>query len=281
MPDVKELVALRNGAARTGELLSLGVSRRQLQAALAKGSIDRPARGVVALPDADPLLVRCLTTNSLLTCVSAAECHGLWVLHEPEKVHLLRSDGRLVSDRAVVHRQSWVAADLGSRLASLADVVLHALSCLPELEALVIAESAVQKGLSKDYLLAQLPGRRNGRARAVLDLIEPGADSLVETLARTHLRRAGLRVRSQVEIGGVGWVDHLIEECVILETDGKEHQKPASRYKDYARDAHAQTLRLAVVRVGYGDLVHHPDQMVERVKAVVAARLSMGRLPVL
>ncbi len=138
-------LSARNGAARTGELFAAGIGRRQLQAAIAKGTIERPARGVVVLPGADPLLVRCLTTNSLLTCVSAAEGHGLWVLQRPERVHLLRTDGRLMSERAVVHRQSWVTADPGSRFASLADVVLHALSCLPELEALVIAESAVQK----------------------------------------------------------------------------------------------------------------------------------------
>ncbi|GAB3282033.1 hypothetical protein GCM10027449_23670 [Sinomonas notoginsengisoli] len=281
MPDVRELLIVRNGAARTGELLAAGVGRRQLQATLARGTVERAARGVLALPDADPLLVRCLTTNSRLTCVSAAEAHNLWVVHRPEKVHLLRPDGRLVSDRAVVHRQSWVASDPGSHIASLGDVVLHALSCLPELEALVVAESAVQKGLSKDFLRIQLPGRRNGRARAVLDLIDIGADSLVETLARAHLRRAGLRVRPQVKVEGVGWVDHLVEECVAVETDGKEHQKPSSRYKDYARDARAQALGLPVVRFGYADVVHRPEKMVERVKAVVAARRSLGGLPIL
>ncbi|ASN52666.1 hypothetical protein CGQ25_11715 [Sinomonas sp. R1AF57] len=281
MADLTQELSARNGVARTGELFAAGIGRRQLQAAIAKGTVERPARGVVMLPGADPLLVRCLTTNSLLTCVSAAEGHGLWVLQRPERVHLLRTDGRLVSERAVVHRQSWVTGDFGSRFASVADVVLHALSCLPELEALVIAESAVQRGLSKDFLRAHLPGRRNGRARAVLDLIDTGADSLVETLARTHLRRAGLRVQPQVWVKGVGWVDHLVEECVAVETDGKEHQKPASRYEDYARDARAQALGLPVVRFGYADVVHRPGEMVERVKAVVAARRSLGRPPVL
>lgn len=169
------LRALREheGVARRSELLAAGVTRHDLVSALREGSVLRPARGILALPDADPLLVRCLTTNSLLTCVSAARKHGLWVLREHEEVHLLRPDGRLASDRAVVHRGSWAPAAPGARTASVLDTVLHALRCLPDLEALVIVESALRNGLRLDLLEGLLTGPRNGPARAVLAASPP------------------------------------------------------------------------------------------------------------
>ena len=256
-----------------------GVTQHAIRAAIASGRLTRPSRGVVALPDADPVFVRCVTTNSLLTCASAAEHHGLWLVQKPEIVHLFRRDGRFSSDRAVIHRGSWAAPPARSHVASRLDVVLHALHCLSDLEALVVAESAVKQGLPLEVIRAQLEGPRNGPARSVLDRIHVGADSLVETLAREHLRAAGLQVEAQVKVEGVGWMDIIVEKCTDLEVDGKTHQLPESRYKDYARDAHAQTLGFATVRVGYADVIHRPDRMVAQVKRVVARRLALGNLP--
>ncbi len=233
----------------------------------------------MALPDADPVILRCLSTNSLLTCASAARRHGLWLVHDPEHVHVLRPDGHFRSDRAVVHRGSWVPAPAGSRIASLADVVLHASQCLPELEALVVVESAIQQGLSLEFLRAQLTGPRNAAARKVLGLVDKGADSLIETLARELMRRAGLHVEPQVYVPGVGWMDTIVQRCVDVELDGHTHEDPESRRKDYARDARAQALGFGTVRFSYADVVHQPEQMVARVQAVVERRLALGDLP--
>jgi very-short-patch-repair endonuclease len=274
-----EALNARGGAARRGELLDAGLSRHAIGSALASGRLLRPSRGIIALPDADPLVVRCLTTNSLLTCASAARQHGLWVLHDHEVVHLLRADGRFRSERAVVHRGSWERAAPGSRISSLLDTVMHALLCLPDLEALVIVESALKQGLSLERLESLLTGPRNSAARAVLRMVDRGADSLAETLAREHLRRAGLFVEPQVEVAGVGRMDHIVERCLDLEIDGKTHQKPESRYNDYVRDAAAQARRFATLRVAYADVVHRPDQLVRRVRSVVDARLALGNLP--
>ena len=77
-----------------------------------------------------------------------------------------------------------------------------------------------------EFLRRKLPGNRNARARAVLDNVIPRADSILEVLANYHFRRAGLRVRMHVELPGVGEVDFLIEECLVVETDGGTHLEP-------------------------------------------------------
>jgi very-short-patch-repair endonuclease len=224
-------------------------------------------------------VARCIATGSLLTCASAARAHGLWLLHDPGIVHVQRKDGRLRTERAVVHRRAWVPAAPGSTVASRADVVLHALGCLPELEALVVVESAIQQGLSMDFLSALLTGPRNGRARAVLGLVDKGADSPVETLARELMRRDGLFVEPQVFVHGVGWMDTIVERCVNIELDGKTHTTPESRAKDYARDAKALARGFGTLRLTYADVVHHSDQTLATTRACVARRLALGGLP--
>jgi very-short-patch-repair endonuclease len=274
--NVLEVLARWGGVSRRGNLLRDGVSRSDLEYALESGAVIRPSRGIYALADADPVLVRCASTDSLLTCVSAAKAHGLWVVREPQEIHIQRSDGRFSSGRAVVHRQSWVPPSPRSHVASQADVLLHALRCLPELEALVMVESAIQQGFSREFLLERLPGHRNATARRVIDAVGAGADSLIEVLAREHLRRAGLQVRTQVEVEGVGWMDLLIEDFLDLETDGRTHNEPVQRAKDYRRDRSAQLRGYEVLRYTYSDVVDRPEAMVAEVKRAVARRRSLG-----
>jgi very-short-patch-repair endonuclease len=139
-----------------------------------------------------------------------------------------------------------------------------------------MVESAVQQGFSREFLLERLPGRRNAAARRVIDAIGSGADSLIEVLAREHLRRAGLQVRTQVEVEGVGWMDLLIEDFLDLETDGRTHNEPVQRAKDYRRDRSAQVRGYEVLRYTYSDVVDRPEAMVAEVKRVVARRRSLG-----
>ncbi|WP_308292494.1 hypothetical protein [Paenarthrobacter sp. UW852] len=106
----------------------------------------------------------------------------------------------------------------------MADVLIHALRCRPELESLVMVQSAVSQALlSPDYLRSKLAGPRNGRARAVVGLVLPRADSLLEVLAHVHFTRAGLRAKMHVQLPGVGEVDCLINDCLVIELDGGTH----------------------------------------------------------
>jgi hypothetical protein len=106
----------------------------------------------------------------------------------------------------------------------LGDVLIHALRCLPFRDSLVTVECAVGRGdMTLDFLRRRLPGTRNGRAREVLRWVDRGAESVLETLARTYFRQAGIRVETQVRIDGVGYVDLLLEGRLIVELDGRHH----------------------------------------------------------
>jgi very-short-patch-repair endonuclease len=155
-------------------------------------------------------------------------------------------------------------------MAGLADVLIHALRCLPELEALVMVQCAAGRGdVTLPFLRRKLPGNRNARARSVLDLVIPRADSLLEVLANTAFSRAGLQVRRHVEIPGVGEVDFLVEDCTVVETDGAPHLEPRQVKKDRRRNNAAVIGGYLVLRFGYDDVVHHPQRMVAEVRAVL------------
>lgn len=158
-------------------------------------------------------------------------------------------------------------------VAGLADVLLHSLRCLPELESLVMVQSAAgRRDIELDFLYSKLQGRRNGQARAILDLVIPRSDSLLEVLANTHFRRAGLRVRRHVYIPGVGEVDFLIEECLVVETDGSTHFEPKSVKRDQRRNNRSVLGGYLVLRYYYADVVHAPEEMVADVLAVLKLR---------
>jgi very-short-patch-repair endonuclease len=274
-PQLAQRLRHFHGVASLKELRESGIPAAAVRRAVETGELERPRHGLYALPAADPRFVQARSSRSLLTCVSAAELYGLWILVPPgpdARPHLVRSTGADCPD-AVVHRERRVPRHPTAPVAGLADVVLHALRCLPELEALVIAECAVtQKGLPLDILRAHLTGPRNGRARAVLELVDAGADSLLETVARTLLRKAGFHVEAQVWMDGIGWVDLLVEGWSIVELDGKTHEERVQRGKDRVRDREAQLRGLVTLRYGYADVVHRSWILVEEVSRILSGR---------
>ncbi len=133
-----------------------------------------------------------------------------------------------------------------------------------------MVQSAVGSGsISLDFLFAKCQGRRNGKARSVLDLVIPRADSVLEVLANAHFAKAGLRVRRHVFIPGVGEVDFLVEECLVVERDGSTHFEPRSVKRDQRRNNRSIVDGYLVLRYYYDDVVHSPEAMVAEVQAVL------------
>lgn len=267
--DLAAYLVSRGGTASTADLGRAGFSRHRMTTALADGAIVRIRRGHYGLPQ-DPGAYRAARElRGLLTCLSAAPGYGLWTLIPARRLHVCVGH-RAAPPGAVAHgrcrhpRHPWLP------LAGLADVLIHAVHCLPELEALVLVQSAVGRGdISLAFLRGKLLGNRNARARSVLDLVIPRADSPLEVLANTAFRRAGLQVRRHVEIPGVGEVDFLVEDCLVVETDGAPHLEPRQVKKDRQRNNATVVGGYLVLRFGYDDVVHHPERMVAEVLAVL------------
>jgi very-short-patch-repair endonuclease len=258
--------------ARTSTLLQAGFTDRDIRNAVAAGEIRRLRHGVVALPDAAPDLTGAVLANGLLTCASAAVHRQLWVLHEPQSLHLLCRHGG--PKDAVVHRETLVPPDGTKPLASTTDVLIHCLRCLPAVEAAVMVESAARQGVTTlGYLRERLPGRRNGAARRVLDLVDGTADSAIEVVARILFRSEGIHTETQVELPGIGIVDFLLEGFLIVEVDGGSHLEPRQVKKDRVRNNASTLTGYSVLRYGYAEVVYNPQRIIDEVWQVLRGRV--------
>ena len=236
---------------------------------MADGTIVRIRRGQYGLPQDSSAYRAARELKGLLTCLSASPGYGLWTLVPAESMHLSLGH-RAVLPGSVAHGRCRHPKHPWLPVAGLADVLIHALHCLPELEALVMVQCAVGRGdISMAFLRGKLTGNRNGRARSVLDMVIPRADSLLEVLANTTFYRAGLRVRRHVEIPGVGEVDFLIEGILVVETDGESHLQPRQVKKDRVRNNATVVAGYLFLRFGYDLVVHHPERMMAQVLAVL------------
>jgi very-short-patch-repair endonuclease len=270
--EIEAFLGTRAGAAKTSALYRAGFTRSSIGKAVAAGRIVRMRRGVYVLPREATDFGLALHHNALLTCLSAAPTYGLWTLYAACSLHLSSGHkaappGMLAHGRCLHGNHPWLP------VAGLADALIHALRCLPELESLVMVQCAAQRGdISMDFLRRKLPGNRNARARAVLDHVIPRADSLLEVLANFHFRQAGLHVRRHVQLPGVGEVDFVVEDCLVVETDGGTHLEPRQVKKDRKRNNATVIGGHLGLRFGYDDVVNHPARMVAEVLEVLELR---------
>lgn len=274
--DVEQALNRCAGVARRPVLGRLGITDAQLRKAV-RGGVLEPARGIYALASASDADVELVRNRQLRTCVSAAPFHELWAIDHPgpQHVHQVRSHGR----NDVVHHGGLVLPAHPLRpVASLVDVLIHALRCLPWQESLVMVECAVGRGdMTVPFLLERLPGKRNGKAREVLRWVDRGADSLMETLARTYFRRAGIQVQPQFYIDGVGYMDLLLDGWLLVELDGRHHAEWKQVKKDHRRSNLSVVQGYTVLRYYYSDVVYDPEAMVAEVLAVLWCGKSVDR----
>ena len=270
--DVKVYLEYAGSVARTATLLQAGFTSNRIRAAVAAGEIRRLRHGVVALPGARADFVAAVLANGMLTCASAAPFHGIWRLHEPARLHLLCAHG--AAPGMVIHRGSLVPPEYPRPVAGLTDTLLHALRCLPPVDAAVMVESALLQGrTSLDYLRQRLPGNRNGAARAVLELVDGTADSAIEVVARLLFRSQGIYTQTQVHLPGIGVVDFLLEGFLIVEIDGSTHLERAQVKKDRGRNNASILTGYAVLRYGYHDVVYNPQKVIDEVWQVLRGRV--------
>lgn len=270
--DLVAYLKYAGSVARTATLLQAGFTERTIRSLLAAGEITRLRHGVVALPDAAPDLVTAVLANGLLCCASAAPHHRLWRLHDPERLHVLCRHGSAAG--VVIHRGSVVPPEFPRPVAGLTDTLLHALRCLPPVEAAIMVESALLQGRTTlDYLRERLPGNRNGAARSVLDLVDGTADSAIEVVARLLFRSEGIDTQTQVDLPGIGIVDFLLEGFLIVEIDGSAHLEAGQVRKDRRRNNASTLTGYAVLRYGYKDVVYNPQKVVDEVWQVLRGRV--------
>ncbi|QCR40834.1 hypothetical protein C1N74_10705 [Microbacterium sp. SGAir0570] len=244
----------------TRELRADGLSRREIAAAVDSGRLSRIRIGMYASPGACASARAIAAHGGSMACVTAARHHGLWILdddHEPRV--WLKTGQRAHHDASCGCIEHWDrdARPAASGALPLRQVLRQILGCRGPEHFFVALESALrQRRLTRDDL-RWLRRHTNARGREALSLARTDADSGLESLLRWRLRKHDLRVRTQVSVFGVGVVDALIGDRLIVELDGRaNHHGEAKRHKDLTRDANAASWGYVTLRFDYALVVH-------------------------
>ncbi|MCQ2000522.1 endonuclease domain-containing protein [Arthrobacter zhaoxinii] len=264
MQQLQAFLLSRYGVASYGTLTANGFPRWTIDQALRTGIVRRADRGTFALPQADARLVDAARSQASLTRISAADVLGWWLLTPPETVHV-RCDAARTIPGTVIHRGQRSAHRL---IAPPRQILRDAFRCLPRLDALVMAESAViTNAVGLQALQKEFSGQQDWQVRTLLGTIRRTTASPLEVCARFHLLNAGLRVETEVALPGIGRVDLLVDGWLIIEIDGfafhssREHYRVDRRRWKASAAAGWITLRITAELV-----LHRPEEFVDLVE---------------
>ncbi|MBM7504463.1 type IV toxin-antitoxin system AbiEi family antitoxin domain-containing protein [Agromyces aurantiacus] len=259
--------------ARRRELAQHGVDGRAVRRAVASGAIVRIRSGVYALPGLPAPTRTALRHGGVLACVSVARQRGLWVLPIDGLVHVaLAPHGHAHPHADCTCVQHWNELGPSRTEVTLVDALLQMRGCVGEDAFFAALESALHQRILTPLGRAELRDRITESARWLVELARSDAESGLESLLRLRLHRLGLELHAQVQVPGVGRVDFVIGDRLILEVDGRDgHDDEPSRHKDRVRDAVAAAHGFDTIRFDY-DLVVHEWHLVEQAILAKVAR---------
>ncbi len=231
-------------------LRSDGLSRRDIDRSLASGALIRARRGVYVTAATAPDVLGAISAGGSLTCGAALRHHGIWTLSADAHVRI-DSDARVHGHAARVHRLAGVCRD---GVDDVSTALAVAMRCMTIEEVVCSLDSALNRGqISLSTAERVLSGRRG---RAIVARAEGRSESGIETLARLRLRALGISLRVQVPIAGIGRVDILVGDRLVIELDGDTwHSTAEQREADRRRDSALVARGYLVIRAGYWRVV--------------------------
>jgi very-short-patch-repair endonuclease len=259
------------------ELRARGFGYPWVRTALHWGAITRVRRGVYARPWACRDLLLATAHGGTLACVSAARHLGLWVLDDATEVHVWLPSRHCYKHDGCECIEHWDdgRSGVGTMAPPVRQILRQILHCRGVEEFFVVLESALRQRRADAADLRWLRRHTNAAARDAIDLARQDADSGLESLLRWRLRDLGLSVRTQVSVFGVGRVDAVIGERLLIEVDGRDnHDGVRMRHKDLVRDANAASWGYTTLRFDYSLVVHDWELVEAAILGALGRRLS-------
>jgi very-short-patch-repair endonuclease len=268
------------GIVRLAELEASGIGRRERNAAIRSGDLERVRNGWFALPGADPDVVRSVRLGGRLTCGRALRIHGLWVGDDAALHVAVNGNAARLRDpdqsrrpwdrkRRVDVRLHWRSTAM--RAAAIDDVAAaleQYARCAPFEHVIATLDSALNRSVTSLSTLESLL-RPTHDSERILRALDGGAQSGTESLARLRLRSLGLTVRTQVPITGVGHVDLLIGDRLVLEIDSVSHHLGTQYERDRLRDLELVRQGFIVIRASYRTVIYDWNALESAIRQIV------------
>lgn len=276
MADVSAEFRRNFGVLKAQQLVRLGIRRSQIAAGVKRGALVRLRPGWYGFRDLAPApnVVRAVTAGGVLSGASALALHGAWNVGGAIDVRAARVDRVLARDGirafALPTRESVPCASAVDPPGVALRVALHTRT---PLEIAMLVDSLARRRLLDPAEIRGLAADRPADVRRAVDRMDPTSDSGIETCVRIWLESHRISFRTQVVIDGVGRVDFLVGERLIIEVDGKEHHTGVEAFaRDRRRDLELHARGYLVVRVTYSDVMHQWDWASNRILAITRRR---------
>jgi very-short-patch-repair endonuclease len=235
-----------------------------VEAAVRAGRLRPVIRGWYATAGAHPDVVRALQLGGRAGCVSSLAAAGAWRPPDP-RLHVAMSpsaSGRRLEgaapDELAVH---WHGAGdvIGSAFpASPPEAgIRHLVSCQPSWFTVAVLDSLIQRRMMSENRLRSVLASTSAPAAALAEYVDGRSESGIESIARYRLALCGVRAEPQVVLPGIGRVDLLIDDWLVVELDGREfHAQEAAFAKDRRRANSLYRDGKLVLQFDYASVVH-------------------------
>ncbi|GAA1479658.1 type IV toxin-antitoxin system AbiEi family antitoxin domain-containing protein [Gordonia sinesedis] len=268
-----------SGVYSWAELAADGVTQAQLRRAFRDGTAVKVRHGWYALGGADPQVIAAVAAGGAMSCVSALDRYGVWVPPTPKLLHVRGNSSTWRSTSHDYCRQYQRPQPVRHAIDGPDIALRHALRCLEPDGIVAVCDSLLNLSRNPQTMLLrphEIVAAFDGapeRVRACLSRTDGRAQSGLESLVRQWLRGRGVSVRVQVWIPGLGHVDLLVGERLIIEVDGRAHHTGASNYaEDRRRDRVAASQNLLRMRLTYENVMFGWDDVVGDILAAVHHR---------
>lgn len=264
------------------QLLTAGLTRRQIDTLVADGHLLRVHTGVYALGAIrdEPIVWRLAATLATSGALSHSSAGEHWGVLSPRggPIHITRATRGEHRAGIAVHIAALDAGQVTVRFGVPTTSLIRTLIDLagvlrPQELARAFDQAQVLHHLRPVVLAAVLmsqPGRRGARQlqKLLADAVEPGAiESHLELRFLKFCRDQRLpRPETQAEFG-IWTADFLFRKWgVVVETDSRWHDTAARRARDARKTAYIESLGLVVVRVRWRELHDDPASVADRIR---------------
>lgn len=258
------------GVFRAAALKQQGHSGADIDRLMREERLFRIRRGWYATPSASRPVVEAVARGGVLSCVSALRHYEIWV--PPDKRLHVRFPLRKAHDRGSC-RGFGAMPPINNAVDPLLVAYCCAARCLDDEGFVAVTDSILN---STDFERADLIGalaaapQRIGR---LMDWCDGRAQSGTESIARVRFRKAGIKVEVQVYVEGVGVVDMLIGERLIVECDSKQFHTGVENYqRDRDRDRRSTLDKYITLRLTYMDVMYRWNEVFADIRALIKRR---------
>jgi hypothetical protein len=267
-----ELIDDAGGFATRRQLRRAGATDRDLTRSVRSGDLHRPRLGWYSNLPLDDDRVTAVRVGGRLTGASALFHLGGWMWKRPASIcvsvapHAARLRGcrraRVVWDGSDVRERGGVA------VVAVVDALVRAVLEEDFEIAVALCDWALHHGrVSADDFAAVL-ARLPADARGIGDWVDADSESILESVVRTRLRRAGFHVTSQVPVGFGRHTDLVVNGVLGVETDGRRWH--ADRFdEDVSKDMATFIRRRIPVHLSYSLITEQWDTVLAAVEAAV------------